>query len=222
MLRLAQRRVILHKVSSWWLISRGLGDLQPFKAFSSDNNKPMADTNVANAPKPEKQSKKNKKKGSVDATNASATVDLSVFKDPEYAKHRIDLWDQIKAKRAEESKATEGAPIQITLPDGKVVEGKAGVSTPYDVAVQIASEQFAKKFIVARVDGKLHDYGLPISKSCNLELLSFDTPEGKHVFWHSSAHVLGEALEARYGGRLAVGPPIDEGGFFYDIELKDQ
>eukprot|EP00475_Leptophrys_vorax_P004136 TRINITY_DN12468_c0_g2_i2.p1 TRINITY_DN12468_c0_g2~~TRINITY_DN12468_c0_g2_i2.p1 ORF type:complete len:791 (-),score=237.06 TRINITY_DN12468_c0_g2_i2:42-2414(-) len=186
--------------------------------------------NMSEAPpqKPKKEKKPKKKDSAADSAAPAAgagagSADLSVFREPEFASHRIQYWDVVKARRAEELKhGTEDVTIEVTLPDGKVINGMRGVSSPYDIAVSIANEQFAKKFIVARVDGKLHDYGLPLQNSCKLELLDFNTPEGKHVFWHSSAHVLGEALEARYGGSLAVGPPIDEGGFFYDIELKEQ
>ena len=55
----------------------------------------------------------------------------------------------------------------------------------------------------------------PLEKDCSLELLKFDCPEGKKVFWHSSAHILGEALERIYGSLLSVGPALEE-GFFYD------
>ena len=56
----------------------------------------------------------------------------------------------------------------------------------------------------------------PLEKSCKLELLPFDDPEGKKVFWHSSAHVLGEASERRFGCDLCIGPPIDD-GFYYEV-----
>ena len=55
----------------------------------------------------------------------------------------------------------------------------------------------------------------PLEGDCDLKLHKFDEPEGKEVFWHSSAHILGEALESLYGARLTHGPPTD-GGFFYD------
>lgn len=61
----------------------------------------------------------------------------------------------------------------------------------------------------------------PLEGDCSLELLDFNTPEGKQTFWHSSAHLLGWALENVYGGFLTHGPPLTE-GFFYDCFMGDQ
>lgn len=70
----------------------------------------------------------------------------------------------------------------------------------------------------------MHDLTRPFEQDSTLELIKFDTPEGKHVFWHSSAHVLGEALERIYGCHLCIGPPLDEkeGGFYYDSFMADK
>lgn len=144
--------------------------------------------------------------------------DSASMAQPEFIGYRLEVWDRLK-KKAEGAVAQKA--IEITLPDGKVVSGVAGVTTPHDIAMGI-SAQFAKKFVVARVDGKsLHDMGRPLEDNCKLEFMGFDTAEGKHVFWHSSAHVLGEALELKYAGRLCIGPPISEGGFFYDIQVDE-
>ena len=64
--------------------------------------------------------------------------------------------------------------------------------------------------------------GLPLEYSCKLELLKFDDERAKHVFWHSSAHVLGQALEAVYGGHLTIGPALKNGGFYYDMFIGNQ
>ncbi len=64
------------------------------------------------------------------------------------------------------------------------------------------------------------DLDRPLEESCKLELLSFDDDEGKKVFWHSSAHILGEACERRFGCSLCIGPPIDD-GFYYEMALPD-
>jgi threonyl-tRNA synthetase len=66
------------------------------------------------------------------------------------------------------------------------------------------------------VNGELWDLERPLEASCKLQLLKFDDPEAQAVFWHSSAHVLGEAMEKVYGGCLCYGPPIQE-GFYYDM-----
>jgi len=70
-----------------------------------------------------------------------------------------------------------------------------------------------------QVDGALWDLARPLESSCTLELAKFDTPDGKHAFWHSSAHVLGEALEQCYGVKLTIGPPVEE-GFYYDCAME--
>lgn len=77
--------------------------------------------------------------------------------------------------------------------------------------------------MVARLDGnpeKLWDLDRPLEASCKLELLTFDDEQGQQVFWHSSAHVLGEACERRFGCSLCIGPPI-ESGFYYEMALPD-
>lgn len=71
------------------------------------------------------------------------------------------------------------------------------------------------------MNGVLWDLDRPLEYDCKLELLKFDDPEAQAVFWHSSAHILGEALERVYGGCLCYGPPI-ESGFYYDMHLDDK
>lgn len=73
--------------------------------------------------------------------------------------------------------------------------------------------------MISKVNGVLWDLDRPLEGDCKLELLKFDDPEAQQVFWHSSAHVLGEAMERVYGGCLCYGPPI-EAGFYYDMFLE--
>ena len=72
-----------------------------------------------------------------------------------------------------------------------------------------------------KVDGVLYDLTRPLEKSVSLEFLDFEDPEGRAVFWHSSAHVLGEASELNYSCHLCLGPPIDE-GFYYEMGMKSE
>lgn len=116
--------------------------------------------------------------------------------------------------------AKEPTPIQVTLPDGKIIEAQAWRTSPFEIAKGI-SKGLADNTIVAKVDGKVWDLDRPLEKSCSLQLLKFDDPDAQAVYWHSTAHVLGEALERCYGGCLCYGPPI-ENGFYYDIFLDDQ
>lgn len=117
------------------------------------------------------------------------------------------------------------------MPDGTKIEGKSWETSPLDVAKGI-SQSLAEKVIIAKVqlDGKndeeLWDLDRPLEKSCSLKLLDFDSEdndyEARQVFWHSSAHVMGEACERRFEGCcLGYGPPLPEGGFFYDMSLAD-
>ncbi|MEI6310833.1 MAG: threonine--tRNA ligase [Bacteroidota bacterium] len=110
--------------------------------------------------------------------------------------------------------------INITLPDGSVRSYEAGV-TAMDVAKSI-SEGLARKIISASVNGETWDTSRPITQDSSLKLLSFDDAEGKKTFWHSSAHLMAEALEALYPGtKFGIGPAI-ENGFYYDVDFGDK
>ncbi len=109
--------------------------------------------------------------------------------------------------------------IIITLPDGSTREFPQG-STAMDVALSI-SEGLARNVLAAKVNGEVWDATRPINESVSLQLLTWKDEEGKSTFWHSSAHLLAEAMEALYPGiKLGIGPPIDN-GFYYDIDFGD-
>jgi threonyl-tRNA synthetase len=112
------------------------------------------------------------------------------------------------------------ATIRITLPDGAVREVEQG-ATPLDVAHGI-HPGLAKKVLAAEVDGQVRDATRPLTADARLRLLTWDDEGGRSTFWHSSAHLLAEALEALYPGvQFGIGPPI-EGGFYYDVDLGDR
>jgi len=133
---------------------------------------------------------------------------------------RLKLWDKLRAEYDAEIAAKQPDPIKITLPDGKEVDGLSWRTTPYEVAKGI-SVGLADNTVVAKVNGEVWDLDRPLEKSCTLHLIKFDDDEGKQVFWHSTAHAMGEAMERCYGGSLCYGPPI-EGGFYYDMHLENQ
>jgi threonyl-tRNA synthetase len=109
--------------------------------------------------------------------------------------------------------------INITLPDGSVKQFEAGVSG-LDVAKSI-SEGLARNVLSAKVNGEVWDATRPITTDANLNLLTFNDKEGKATMWHSSAHLMAEALEFHFPGvKLAIGPPIDN-GFYYDVDFGD-
>ncbi|MBX2907945.1 MAG: threonine--tRNA ligase [Taibaiella sp.] len=110
--------------------------------------------------------------------------------------------------------------IKITLPDGSVREYAAGTSSA-DVAKSI-SEGLARKVLAAEVNGEVWDSSRPINTDSSLKLLTWDDSGAKATFWHSSAHLMAEALEALYPGtKFGIGPSI-ENGFYYDIDLGDR
>jgi len=88
-----------------------------------------------------------------------------------------------------------------------------------DIAREI-SKSLSERIVISKVNGQLWDLERPLEGSATLELLDFEHPEGKRVFWHSSAHVLGEAAERHYGCHLCMGPPTDE-GFYYEMGMGD-
>lgn len=133
------------------------------------------------------------------------------------------------------------------MKDGKQIKGQAFLSTPLSIALGI-SKKLAEAALIARVtyskridfklsqgcvsaeaddhhdqkeEGELIDLTRPLEGDCMLELLTFDDGKGKEVFWHSSAHLLGEALEQTYGAWLCHGPPLTK-GFFYDSFMGHQ
>jgi threonyl-tRNA synthetase len=110
--------------------------------------------------------------------------------------------------------------IQITLPDGSVKE-VAKDSSPFDVARKI-SEGLARAIISAKFNDTVVETSTPLTTDGTLVLYTFDNPEGKKAFWHSSAHVLAQAVQELYPGvKLTIGPAIDN-GFYYDLDLEGQ
>ncbi|MGJ7031357.1 threonine--tRNA ligase [Niabella hirudinis] len=111
--------------------------------------------------------------------------------------------------------------IDITFPDGARRSYEAGV-TALDVAKSI-SEGLARKVIAANVNGVVWDATRPIDTDSNLILLTWNDADGKKAFWHSTAHLMAEAVEASFPGvQFWVGPPLDSGGFYYDMDLGDR
>ena len=109
--------------------------------------------------------------------------------------------------------------IKVTLPDGSVREIDKG-SSSLDVAKSI-SEGLARNVLAAEVDGEIWDLSRALEKDVSLKLLTFQNSEGKSTLWHSSAHLMAEALEFFYPGiKFAIGPPI-ENGFYYDVDFGD-
>ncbi|XP_013379492.1 threonine--tRNA ligase, cytoplasmic isoform X2 [Lingula anatina] len=163
--------------------------------------------------KQQNEGKKAKQKGAGDQP-------IELDPRPDFIEHRQKLWDKLKSEYDSWVSAQEPQPIKVTLPDGKVVDGQSWRTTPYEVARGI-SQGLADNAVISKVNGELWDLDRPLEKDAQLEVIKFDDEEGQYVFWHSSAHMMGEAMERHYGGHLCYGPPI-ENGFYYDMWAPDR
>jgi threonyl-tRNA synthetase len=110
--------------------------------------------------------------------------------------------------------------IKITLPDGSVREYEQGTSAN-QIALSI-SEGLARNVLAAEVNGQVWDSSRPIESDSTVKLLTWNDQNGKATFWHSSAHLMAEALESLYPGtKFGIGPAI-ETGFYYDVDFGDR
>ncbi|MDR7499970.1 MAG: threonine--tRNA ligase, partial [Armatimonadota bacterium] len=106
------------------------------------------------------------------------------------------------------------ARITVTLPNGSRREYEPGVSL-----AQVASDAGVRDALAARVNGEMRDLAARLDADAQVELLTFDQPEGREVYWHSSAHLLAQAVKELFPeAKLAIGPPIEQ-GFYYDIDI---
>lgn len=181
-----------------------------------------------------------KEKKGASANEKSNARELNPW--PQYIQDRMVLWDKLKTQYDAELVAKPNIPIKVTLPDGKEIDGISWKTTVYDIAkgiryelivvernmfiiinhiLYLYSQGLADNSVISKVNGVLWDLDRPLEGDCKIQLLKFDDPEAQAVFWHSSAHILGEALERMYGGCLCYGPPI-ESGFYYDMHLEDK
>ncbi|CAH8388575.1 unnamed protein product [Eruca vesicaria subsp. sativa] len=129
---------------------------------------------------------------------------------------RIKLFEQIQSHQLQNLKSLPHDPIKITLPDGTVKEGKRWETTPIDIAGGV-SKGLANSALISAVNDELWDMSRVLEGDCKLELFKFDSDKGRDTLWHSSAHILGQALEQEYGCQLCIGPCTTRGeGFYYD------
>eukprot|EP00118_Oscarella_pearsei_P023308 m.277443 g.277443 ORF g.277443 m.277443 type:complete len:712 (+) comp40608_c0_seq38:113-2248(+) len=179
----------------------------------SEEPSKAAESGAAEAPKGPPKGGKGKDKGE------KSVKELDPW--PDYIQKRIEIFDRVFDEQKASLAAKESVPIKITLPDGKAVDGSSWKTTPFDVASGI-SKGLADNVVIAKVNGAVFDLDRPLESDCKLELLKFDDPEAQAVFWHSTAHVLGESMERCYGGCLCYGPPIESGGFYYDMFMEQR
>ena len=106
--------------------------------------------------------------------------------------------------------------VKLTLPDGSIKECERG-TTVLQVAEQIG-KRLAKAAVAGKLDGKLVDLSTPIEQDAELAICTFDSPEGKHVYWHSASHVMADAVLRLFSkSKLTIGPAIED-GFYYDFD----
>ncbi len=110
-------------------------------------------------------------------------------------------------------------PIKISLPDGSVKEFTKGV-TGKEIAESISSG-LARVALSISVNGEIWDLNRPIDLDANIQIHTWESEEGKYTFWHSSAHILAEAIQEVFpDAKFGIGPPIDN-GFYYDVDFGD-
>jgi threonyl-tRNA synthetase len=153
------------------------------------------------------------------APKENAAGSLEMTPPPAFFKSRNELFDKRKAEREAWVAKQPREDIEITMPNGDKKTGTSWETTPASIAREISKSLF-ERTVISQVDEELWDLERPLEKSCRLAFLDFEHPEGKKVFWHSSAHILGEAAERRYGCALCIGPPVDD-GFYYEMALPD-
>ncbi|KAI4535422.1 hypothetical protein MG293_014648 [Ovis ammon polii] len=151
--------------------------------------------------------------------------DNEVKNPPNFMKERLKFFEILKKDHQlllaiSEKKGDTSNVITVRVADGRIVKGEAWKTTPYQVAAEI-SQELAETTVVAKVNGELWDLDRPLEGDATVELLTFEDEEAQAVYWHSSAHILGEALELHYGGLLCCSPP-GGGGFHYNVYLEDR
>jgi threonyl-tRNA synthetase len=108
--------------------------------------------------------------------------------------------------------------IKITFPDGSVKEFDKGI-TAFEVAKSI-SNRLADEALVSKINGEIRDLSTPLKNDVTLQIFTFDNPEGKHTYWHSTSHLMAHAVQSIYPeAKFGVGPAIDA-GFYYDIDIN--
>lgn len=162
---------------------------------------------------------------------------------PEFISKRDKVWFELFEKQQNYFKTLPKENIKITLKDGKQVDGTSFETTPLEISKKFLGQALQKQIVVAKVkyskkvvdlneglvmpefenDNKekgfeLWDLERPLEGDCDLEFSTFAEKEGKTVYWHSSAHILGHSLENNYGAHLCIGPPLEE-GFYYDCYM---
>lgn len=201
----------------------------PAQSSSSEEPKKGNDGSSSKSPAGGKGGENNKKGGNKKEKKPKK-VKANAAPIPEFdltwLESRNAVWDEVVARTeaARKAAAEAGDPVKVTLPDGTVHDGVKHVTTPMDVARKISTVLAQQKALVAEVNGDVWDMSRPFEGDATLKILTWDDDEAKKVFWHSSAHMLGLAMERTFGAHLCIGPPLDPekgGGFYYDCSCAE-
>ena len=149
---------------------------------------------------------------------------------PDFVVRRNKLFDELKRKRDAEILEKEHPVINVVLDLGLDKEGKPRAAMPVAAKawestpgsfLRHVDKDTSSDVVISKIDGKeLWDLDRPLEYDCRVSYVSFSSTEGRNVFWHSSAHVLGEAAECQYNCLLSHGPPVEQ-GFFYDMAIAE-
>lgn len=149
---------------------------------------------------------------------------------PDFVIRRNKLFDELKERRNAELVRKERPAINVVLDLGLSKDGqprpempvaaKAWESTPGSFLKHL-DKDVTSDVVIAKINGKeLWDLDRPLEYDCRVSYIPFSSAEGRNVFWHSSAHVLGEAAECQFNCLLSHGPPVEQ-GFFYDMAISE-
>ncbi len=180
--------------------------------------------------KAEQPSKPNSSKGDTMSPGAPPVSQAIVRLSPEIISKRNELFDRLKREQDVELLAKEKPEINVVLDLGLNQDGsprpelpvmaKAWESTPGSFLKNV-DRDVSSDVVIAKVNGnELWDLDRPLEYACRVSYVPFSSAEGRNVFWHSSAHVLGEAAECQFNCLLSHGPPVQQ-GFFYDMAIPD-
>lgn len=160
-----------------------------------------------------------------DTTNQAMVAQL-----PSFILRRNELFEKLKRQSHMEMLEKDKPEINVVLDLGLDKEGKLRAAVPVAAKawestpgsfLRHVDREVSSDVVIAKIDGKvLWDLDRPLEYGCRVSYVPFSSPEGRNVFWHSSAHVLGEACECQYNCLLSHGPPVEQ-GFFYDMAIAE-
>ena len=204
------------------------GASQPSRNDSSPKSLKNSENVKASNPQAKSVDGKAKKTESVSKQMASDSNAMSSL--PDFIIKRNELFDELKRKRDAEVLEKDHPVINVVLDLGLDMQGKARAAMPVAAKawestpgsfLRHLDKDITSDVVIAKINGKeLWDLDRPLEFDCRVSYLPFTSAEGRNVFWHSSAHVLGEAAECQYHCLLSHGPPVEQ-GFFYDMALAD-